>query len=86
MEREQGNYRYNLLGLIFILLRIPFKRKNAYFCSQFVASLLNESGVIYFKKPTSLITPYELLDEYKMQRIYEGYLQRYPNTISDIIV
>jgi len=82
MEREKGHYRYNLLGLLFILLEIPYNRKNAYFCSQFVASILNESGVLYFEKPPSLIRPYDLLDEYKMQRVYEGHLQMYPFEVS----
>ncbi|WP_312092527.1 hypothetical protein [Niallia sp.] len=78
MEKEQRNYRYNLLGLLFILFKIPYNRKNAYFCSQFVASILHESGVLFFNKPPCLITPYDLLDEYNMQRVYEGKLYLYP--------
>lgn len=77
MEEEKGNYRYNLLGLFFILLNIPFQRKNAYFCSQFVASILNEGGVLFWEKPPSLMTPYDLLDSYKMKREFEGKLQKY---------
>ncbi|KAB7661947.1 hypothetical protein [Bacillus sp. B1-b2] len=85
MEEDKRHYRYNLIGLLFILFRIPYNRKNAYFCSQFVASILNESGVIYFEKPLSLMTPYDLLDDYKMQRIYEGNLQGYPISMSNIV-
>lgn len=79
MEKEQRNYRYNLLGLLFILFKIPYNRENAYFCSQFVASILHESGVLFFNKPPCLITPYDLLDEYNMQRVYEGRLHLYPH-------
>jgi hypothetical protein len=77
IEKKKKYYRYNLLGLFFILLNIPYNRKNAFFCSQFVASILSESGEFYWEKPTSLITPYDLLDTYKMRRIYEGNLQMY---------
>lgn len=80
MEIEQRNYRYNLLGLLFILFKIQYNRKNAYFCSQFVASILHDSGVLLFNKPPCLITPYDLLDEYKMERVYEGKLHLYPFT------
>jgi len=88
MEKEKHCYRYNLLGLFFIMFNIPFPRKNAYFCSQFVASVLHESGALYWSKHPSLVTPYDLLDDYKMEHIYEGKLQHYylMHPVSTLIV
>lgn len=77
IENNKHFYRYNLIGLFFILLNIPYQRKNAYFCSQFVASVLYESGDFIGGKPPCLTTPYDLLDTDKMSPIYEGNLQKY---------
>jgi hypothetical protein len=56
-EAKKKDYRYNFLGLFGVMFNIPIKRKNAFFCSQFVAFLLKESNIIDFDKPLSLITP-----------------------------
>lgn len=77
IEREKQRYTYNLLGLIAIIFDMPIKRDYAFFCSQFVASVLIEGGVVQFPKPVSLITPYDLLEISNLELVYEGKLANY---------
>jgi hypothetical protein len=80
------NYRYNLLGLFGVVFNKPVKRKNAFFCSQFVASVLKESNIIDFEKDLSLIEPSDLPHSAKFQLIYEGRLKDYNNRLMDVRV
>lgn len=68
-------YHYNLLGLFGVLLNKPIQRKNAFFCSQFVAYILAEAAIVTFEKPVELITPQDLQQIPKLTRIYQGKLQ-----------
>lgn len=76
---EKGCYRYNFIGLFGVLFKKPIKRKNAFFCSQFVASVLKESNVINFEKDLSLVEPSDLPYSANFQLIYEGRLKDYQN-------
>lgn len=67
-------YRYNLLGLIGVMLNRPFRRKNHYFCTQFVAAMLKESGIHDFKKDASLATPHDFHNIPGITPVYEGLL------------
>ncbi|WP_068672234.1 hypothetical protein [Oceanobacillus sp. Castelsardo] len=77
IEVEQECYRYNLFGLLGFIVNKPIKRKKAFFCSQFVASVLKECDIIDFEKPSSLIAPYDLQMISKMELVYEGKLKAY---------
>jgi hypothetical protein len=79
IEAQKKHYRYNFLGLFGVLFNKSIKRKNAFFCSQFVAFLLKESNIIDFDKPPSLITPHDLQNSSKFQFVYEGKLKNYHN-------
>ena len=74
-------YRYNFIGLFGVLFKKPIKRKNAFFCSQFVASVLKESKAIDFEKDLSLIEPSELPHSANFQLIFEGRLKGYQNRV-----
>lgn len=78
-EVQKKDYRYNFLGLFGVMFNKPIKRKNAFFCSQFVAYLLKESNIIAFDKPLPLITPHDLQHSPKFQIVYEGKLKNYHN-------
>ncbi|GFZ87854.1 hypothetical protein GCM10010978_29520 [Compostibacillus humi] len=79
IEREKHRYRYNFLGLLSFIFDKNVVRENAFFCSQFVATVLTEGGVVTYKKPLDRITPDDLLDTEKFELIYEGNLQHYRN-------
>ena len=79
IEAQKGEYRYNLLGLLGFLLNKPIKRKKAFFCSQFVATVLKECNIIDFGKSPSLVAPNDLQKVSKCQLVYEGELKAYQN-------
>ena len=77
IEAQKKYYRYNFLGLFGVLFNKPLRRKKAFFCSQFVASILNECSSVDFEKPLSLIAPNDLQSIGSLQFEYEGKLTSY---------
>jgi hypothetical protein len=78
IEKNKGEYRYNLLGLFAVMFNWELDRKNAFFCSHFVAALLEESGVkINKQKPLSLVTPDDIKESASLELVYEGKLSAY---------
>lgn len=76
-------YRYNLIGLITLALHINFDRSDAFFCSQFVATVLSESGICQFEKKPHFITPEDLSHVSLFEQIYSGSLMEYLLTVSE---
>ena len=66
--------KYNKLGLLCRLLKIPYDRKNKYFCSEFVAYTLKESGVYTFNKPLNFVDPIDFRYIPIAKKIYSGNL------------
>ncbi|MCQ6277234.1 hypothetical protein JMM81_20375 [Bacillus sp. V3B] len=73
----EDQYRYNLLGVMGIAMNKRIIRKNAFTCSQFVASVLVASGIHVFEKYIELITPNDITKIPQLQLIYEGKLRDY---------
>jgi hypothetical protein len=81
---EKEKYRYNFIGLFGVLFQKPIKRKNAFFCSQFVASVLKESKVIDFEdEDLSLVKPSDLTYLANFELLFEGGLNDYQRGIID---
>jgi inositol transport system substrate-binding protein len=59
---NRDNYRYSRLGVVLCLMHIPYKFKSRYFCSQFVAEILEHAGAVRLKKKNTLYLPHQLLD------------------------
>ncbi len=70
--KDKEKYRYNFLGLFAILLNKPIKRKNHYFCSQFVSEVLIKGSVYQAKKAPELTKTYDLFSIENKDLIYEG--------------
>ena len=66
------NYKFSILGVISCKFGIKWKRRNKYFCSQFVAEILIRSGAVTLPKDPCLMHPrdYEKLPE--VQKLFEG--------------
>lgn len=79
-QADKDLYRYSLLGLIYCYLGIPVKRKNKYFCSQFVTEVLQQAGIEVFEKPASLVRPHDFLDLPSTKYIYRGQIKNYSFT------
>ncbi|MBN6206593.1 hypothetical protein JYK21_09010 [Ralstonia pickettii] len=77
IEAQKEYYRYNLIGLFAIILNMQLKRENAFFCSEFVASVLKQSDTIDFNTPLSLVAPHDLQTLKNLELVYQGKLKDY---------
>lgn len=73
---HQATFDYNLIGLGAILVRKNLPRKSKYVCSQFVAYVLEQTGLT-LNKPVFLNTPDDLRCIPEAKLIYSGELNRY---------
>ncbi len=55
-------YGYSRWGVVLCLLHISHKFQYRYFCSQFVAEILNNAGAVKLRKASSLYLPGQLID------------------------
>lgn len=76
-EKQQQNYKYNFIGLFGVLLNKKMDRKRAFFCSEFVATILNNGGIDIKGKHPSLVKPNDLGDCDDFRLLYEGQLRSY---------
>ena len=60
-----SSFMETVYGYEFCFVHIPFKRKKHYFCSQFVAEILAESGALKLKRRPSLYLPNHFYRELK---------------------
>jgi len=74
IEENKHRYRYNLIGLLSFIIHKQINRENAFFCSQFVATVLQECGIIKFEKKLSFMTPYDLQQAANLCLVYQGRL------------
>lgn len=72
--REQ--YSYSLSGLVSIPLQIKRDLRHKFVCSQFVAYMLQECGIV-MEKPASLYSPEDLRHLPNARLIYRGELNSY---------
>lgn len=57
MITKKQQYRYNIIGLVCCKFSIQYQRDKYYFCSQFVAEILEKSKAVVLPKPAELIRP-----------------------------
>ena len=62
-QRRRAEYRYTRLGVLCYLLRIPFLWRRHYFCSQFVAEVLQQSAACPLARRAQLYLPNQLCRE-----------------------
>ena len=77
MENERNLYRYNFIGLLAAMAHLEIHRKYAYFCSQFVAMILQEGDIYVADKPICFTSPYDIQACNKMELVFEGPLKKY---------
>lgn len=79
MYRKRGCYHYNYAGVLLGAMHIPFRRKNHYYCSEFVRDILVKFGVVSPEQFGPIVQPQELLDDIPgSELIYDGVLAGYP--------
>ena len=60
MYGQRERYHYNLLGALGCFVNLPLRRRHHFFCSQFVAGLLEECGAVTLDKSPDLTRPADL--------------------------
>lgn len=73
-DRNRRLYRYNLLGMAFAKVGVSLTRQNAYFCSQFAATVFRRAGIHTFDRSEGLIHPMDFLEIDGMKLIGQGSL------------
>lgn len=73
-EKNMNLYKYDLKGLIvrFFYQNSETTRENYYVCTQFVAEVLEKSGIFKFPKASCLIRPEDFNDIPGIINIFEG--------------
>lgn len=75
---KRKDYKYDVKGLVRLRINRPKPiKKNRYVCSNFVADLLEDSGIYIFKKPSYMIQPKDFLNNENLKLTYEGLLSEY---------
>lgn len=74
---NQEIYTYNYLGIVGAMIHRPVERATQYFCSQFVAYILEKSGIDLFHKNCGLVRPKDFRLCPKLSRIYKGKIRNY---------
>lgn len=78
---NQDRYRYNFIGIIGIILNLELGGEDAYFCSQFVHTVLKQGGIELLEKPVKLTTPSDFEYSQGLELVYRGYLKMYHESL-----
>lgn len=75
MYARREDYHYSVLGVFACYFNLSFPRRHHYFCSQFVAGLLEDSGAAELPKPPALLRPAELSGVKGLRPVHQGVLE-----------
>ena len=75
MYARREEYHYSVLGVLACWFNLPLQRRHHYFCSQFVAGLLEGCGAVELPKPPTLLRPSELAQLKDLRPVHQGPLE-----------
>lgn len=70
--KEKEKYRFNFIGLFGFFINYTVERPYAYFCSQFVSTILKEAKISITNKPPSLTSPEDIRALHFLKLEFEG--------------
>ena len=80
-KAQKPMLKFSTLGLVMCFLRIPLKCRNRYFCSQFVAEVLQKCQVIELKKRSTLCFAKDIAKNEALKPVFYGthieYVKKY---------
>ena len=82
-KKNRQKYAYNFLGIVGVMIHKPINSTNRYFCSQFVAHILEKSGIILFNKSSALVRPFDIRICPKLKKVYQGKLVNYRSYLNN---
>jgi len=68
------SYPYSCVGPICCFLHIPYHSTGKFFCSEFVADILERNGAINLSKPASLMRPNDFTKMDDLELVFKGTL------------
>ena len=71
------HYHYNYLGLWLAGLRICYRHKRCFYCSEFVKDLLEKQNIRGVKQLDAIVQPIHFLSLPTAKQVYAGLLQEY---------
>ena len=71
------HYHYNYLGLWLAGLRICYRRKHTFYCSEFVKDLLEKQNIKGARQLDAIVQPIHFLSLPTARRVYTGLLRDY---------
>lgn len=71
-KENKAKLKYSILGLVGSFIGVPLTRKNHYFCSQFVAEVLQECGAVKLNKKSSLCFANNISKLEELKLVFEG--------------
>lgn len=75
MYREKEKYKFNVIGLFIVPLKVSYKRNKYFYCAEFVKYLFDSAGIdLNLKEPTK---PYDFHDLEGSKVLYKGLLKKY---------
>lgn len=83
-EAQKKEYRYARFGALMSLLHIPFATAHHYFCSQFVAKVLEGCQAVKLTRRPSRYLPWDLAALPGLSPVFEGNLVEYAETFSAV--
>ena len=69
---DEGDYKYNLMGLVLCHFELAYRRHHYYFCSEFVSEILAHSQILELPKMPSLMKPSDYLLFEELECLYKG--------------
>lgn len=74
MYAQREAYHYSVLGAFACYFHLPLRRRHHYFCSQFVAGLLESCGAVELPKAPMLLRPADLCQIKDLRPVHQGRL------------
>lgn len=74
-DEHRKNFKFNFIGLVLVALNKKIKRKNCFYCAEFIKYLLDESSIS--NGLPNIIKPLDFLNMDNLKVIYEGPLKDY---------
>ena len=75
MYARREVYHYSVLGVLACYFNLSLRRRHHFFCSQFVAGLLEECGAAELPKPPTLLRPADLCRLEGLRSVHQGPLE-----------
>ncbi|MDZ7835791.1 MAG: hypothetical protein U5K84_11205 [Alkalibacterium sp.] len=78
------DWHYNLIGMVPAYFNYSWERSDHFFCSEFIATLLQVAGILSPYDRPNLMHPRDVIEAVHPICVYDGPLQQYPKLIHQI--